>query len=285
MVKALRCLANRQAGIALPAVLICMALGGVLIAPSMAFVSSSLKVTLSQHDRIRGAYAAEAGVEDVLWRVKNSQSPRTTLPETPSGMNVTMSTESRGNYTMYAGEWVTTNEHYDWLLVTSNVTWDAGHGAYKYVVTITWDVSDDPSAVIHIAEIGARLPMGYTYETGSTALFGSNLSQFEPAITADREGAQMVNWVFETPRPSVRKNDPTRTQTFYMSGSGEINNNYSWAVAERTDVGPVGELSGSFYTITSIATRPSGGLTARVVANAMMADNSVYIISWRIYGQ
>lgn len=221
-----------------------------------------------------GLYAADAGVEHVLWSIKGGTAIPTSLPQNLNGMQVTMTTVTQGNYTLIAGEWVPPNGHSDWLVVTGDMVWDGSASAYKYTITVTYQ-GDGQGKVI---EVGARLPIGYDYQADSAALFGDNLSTDEPSNELDGDGAHLLTWTF-----GQIILDPTRTQIFYATGSGELSGDYAWAVLTRSDVGEVGELAGTFYIITATATRPQdGAVTAKVEANVMQSGSDVYITSWRI---
>jgi hypothetical protein len=131
-------------------------------------------------------------------------------------------------------------------------------------------------------EIGARLPPGYEYQDGSAFGFPGNLSRLEPEETQDVYGAGMLKWVFSEPRPIINLQNPVKTQIFYVTGSGELEGDYTWVVAARSDIGIVGEIQGTLYIITSTATEPgTGEVTGRIVAEILEAD-SRYILSWQI---
>ncbi len=261
-----------ERGQALPAVLLCLAVGALLIAPSISYTTTNLHAGVHQEASTLGLYAADAGVEHVLWAIKGGAALPTSLPQSLNGMQVTMTTVSKGTYTLIAGEWVPPNGHSDWLVVSSTMVWDAG--AYKYTITVTYQGEGQGK----VTEVGARLPIGYDYQAGSAALFGSNLSTAAPSNELDGDGAHLLTWTFGQITLS-----PTRTQIFYATGSGELSGDYAWAVLTRTDVGEVGELTGAFYIITATATRPQdGAVTAKVEANVMKSGSNVYITSWRI---
>ena len=124
---------------------------------------------------------------------------------------------------------------------------------------------------------------GYMYVDNSAGLFGSNLSEDEPDIVPDSVGAQMLNWEFGNPKPEVTQSHPVATQTFYLTGTEPLDDYYSWIVANRTDVGEVGEYSGTLYRITAVARRAEDNRgISRIVADALI-DNlrDVYIIGWQ----
>ena len=56
----------------LPVVLIFMVVGALLITPSLSFASTGLRSTLANRERVDQLYAAGAGVEDAIHKVKNN---------------------------------------------------------------------------------------------------------------------------------------------------------------------------------------------------------------------
>jgi len=231
---------------------------------------------------MRGIYAADAGIEDTLWSLGNGVTPATQLSENVNRMDVTIQTEDKGMYTVYLGELIQPGEHNEYLNVDGEMVWDGDAEAYKYTVTVTWQ-PESGLPTIHLIEVGARIPAGYTYQSGSAALFAENLSTDEPDETIDTQGAYLLNWELGPPYPEVSEEDPVETQIFYITGEGEQEGHYGWVVANRDDIGAVGEITGTSYRITATATRPEDGeTTARIVAEAMIEGGTTYIFSWQI---
>lgn len=270
-----------ETGQALPVVLILLVLGGLVIAPSLSYAATSLDSGRNNMRSVNGLYAADAGVQDALWCLNNGVPTNTSLSETLNGMTVTIQTEVKGDYVLYAGEWVTGTGHYDWLTVTGEIVWDGGAGAYKYTITVTRE--PETSGNIKLSKVGARLPVGYSYQAGSAALFGENLSTDEPDDELDGAGAHLLDWEL-FPEPVLDAGNPTRTQIFYATGTGSLEGHYSWVIANRADVGAVGELSGAFYIVTATATE-GGETVAVIVADVMMSEGVPYITAWKINPQ
>lgn len=273
---------NHELGYALLSTLICLMVGGLIVAALLSYANTTLRARASLERCIKGIYDADAGVENVLWCLNHSISPNATLPQTLNGNNVSMEVEEIGECTLCAGEWIILDDHGSWLLVGGELLYDEFEEAYKYTITVTWN-AESQGTDIHISEVGARLPMDYTYKEESASVFGSNLSTDEPDDELDYDGAHLVSWVLPPPRPSVKYDDPTKTQEFYITGEAELSGQYCWVVAKRTDIGYISELNGTFYIITSIATRPEDNeFVTKIVADVMLSKGNVYIISWQI---
>jgi len=279
-----------EKGQALPVVLVLLVLGGLLIAPCLSYASTSLNAGQIIEKNVRGVYAADAGVENTLWKLKNappdSYPDFYQLPESVNQMQVAIETEERGKYALYYGELVEVRDKYYYLAVDGEMEW-IEEETYKYTITVTWQ-PESGTPTIHLEEIGVRLPIGYGYQPGSASSFFDNLSRDEPVDTLDGADAQMLNWEFGSPPPDVSELDPIATQTFYVTGEGEQEGDYTWVVAQPDIIDIVGEITGGLYRITATATRPEDGeITARVMADATLdeATGDISIILWQINPQ
>ena len=282
MRKIWRLILKGELGQALPITLALLVIGGLTIVPSLNLTFSSAKNSRMLEAGIRGTYAAEAGVEDTLWSLANGVSPSSQLADNINDMQVNIQTVDKGTYTVYFGELIEAGEHMDYLDVAGNMTWDAGADAYKYTVNVTWQPNPGPPT-IKLGEVGARIPVGYTYQAGSAAAFAENLSTDEPDEVLDSQGAYLLNWDLGTPAPSISEGQPVQTQIFYIDGTGNLEDYYAWVVADRSDIGAVGEITGNAYRITATAICPeTGGTTAKIVAEAMIDGGLTYITSWQI---
>ena len=271
-----------ERGQALPVALVLLVLGGLMIVPTLDYAATGLDGGRVIGKGVRGIYAAEAGVEYVLWCLDNAVSPPEQLPEIINGMDVSIQTEETGDYTQYFGEVVQAGSHSNYIDVDGEMVWDGEAQAYRYTVTVTWQ-PDTGQPTIHLEEVGARLPIGYSYQSGSAAGFANNLSPGEPGETLDTFGACMLQWELGEPLPSVSEQNPVETQTFYITGEGSDEGHYAWVVASREDIGSVGQITGTLYRITAIATHnQSGEITARIVADVMPETGAMHIISWQI---
>ena len=283
MLRHLKQLVSSEKGQALPIVLALLVIGGLTIIPSLGYVTTNLKSSRMLVEGVRGVYAADAGIEDALWSLSNGIPPSAQLSDNVNQMEVAIQTENKGDYTLYLAQLIEPAGHSHYLDIFGEMVWDGGANAYNYTITITWQ-ADPGSPPIKLAEVGARIPIGYSYQSGSAANFTENLSTDEPDETLDAQGAYLLNWVLGSPRPAVSENVTVKTQTFYITGEGSQEGHYAWVVAAEGDIGAVGEISGTFYRITATATHPGNGeTTARIVADVMIEEEGrIYIISWQI---
>lgn len=282
MLRFLKQIIGDEKGQALPVVLALLIVGGLMVTPTLNYAATSLNSGRIIEKGVNGLYAADAGVEYTLWYLTNDIPPPQQLPENINRMEVALQSEELGTYTLYFGELIQTDGHINYLSVEGEMVWDGTAGAYKYTITVIWQ-PESGIPVIHLEEVGARIPLGYGYQSWSAASFAENLSTNEPDEVVDGAGAYMLNWVPESPYPSVSEDDPVQTQTFYITGEGSQEGDYAWVVANREDIGAVGEINGTIYRITATATRYGDGeTTAEIVADAVIAEGTADIISWQI---
>jgi len=262
MAKLWQQITKSEKGQALPIVLILLVVGGLLVAPSLNYAATSLNAGRIVKQNVRGIYAADAGVEHALWCIENDSKIPKKLPENVNQLEVKINDKKeKGTYTIYYGELTKTGKHSDWLDVEGEMVWDEEEEAYEYTITVTWQ-AEPGSPNIKLDEVGVRLPVGYSYQSGSADSFGDNLSTEEPDDTLDGAGAHMLNWELAKPYPEVSEEDPTATQTFYITGEEseeEPEGDYTWVLAQRHDVGEVGEIVGRLYKIEATAKVPGKG--------------------------
>jgi len=288
-----------ESGQALPIVLVLLLLGGLLIAPSLSYASTSLNAGQIVEKNVNGLYAADAGIEHALWSIKNdavpAQQPYPLPEENINQMRVAVDIfEDERTYTLYFGDIIVVDErpqgqeHWKWLTVEGEMVWDDIEQAYKYTITVTRQPEAEGN--IYLIEIGVRLPVGYSYQSES-----AGMSPLDPVpIEQDAAGAWMLAWKFDnnpntppyTPEPELLQDDPSswvKTQTFYITGTGELNGDYTWVVAKRNDIGTVGEVIGKIYRITATATSPEDGeITVEAYAMWYEQQGEMRIILWQI---
>ena len=279
MVRLLQQMISTEKGQALPLVLALLVFGGLVIAPSLSYATTSLKSSRILEEGVNGAYAADAGVEDTLWCLENSISPPQQLLENINQMQVAIQTEEKGTYTLCLGELSEPGAQYNKLDVSSNITWVEGN-RYKFEITVTLLIDQ----TVHLETTGARLPVGYHYEDDSVTRSDGEAA-CEPEITQDGQGADLLNWLWKDwglTRPALDKNNVEFKLTFYITGTGSQDGQYAWVIADPDVIGLVGEITGTSYRITATATRPGDGLpTAKITADVMMGE-AIYIVSWQV---
>jgi len=278
-------LSKRESGQAFILVLILLLIGGLMLPPLLGFVSTGLKAGQLCEQKTDELYAADAGVEDALWKIKNDA-----LDPLPYSYHITeingLITEING-LSVYvdideadtiAGEPVGAGQHAEWLIATTNVTYDAGH--YTYTIS----VSNSGNSTVMIAKILIDLPPGVDYVPISTS---SNLTEPQDAEPATISGSSATGitpvWENGTPRPGISRGE-TKHHCFKLSGPPGIEGieGHGFVEAQPTSMGTVWIMDVVPYSIRSQAKDASGAVLAeirvRVWGNSQLLD----ISSWQI---
>lgn len=92
-----------ERGIALPMALLLMVVAGMLVIPVLDLMTTSQKGGIGEEQQTEGLYAADAGIQDILWMYTNNSSYDLTSPYTLgsqiNGMTVTISKVKTENIT------------------------------------------------------------------------------------------------------------------------------------------------------------------------------------------
>ena len=99
-----------QRGYILPLVLVVVAVGGLTITPVLDYAATSLKGSRTIEKGVSGMFAADAGVEYVLWCLSTPGCVvPAQLPETVNGMDVSLAVTDLGQFTLYFGQLIQAN--------------------------------------------------------------------------------------------------------------------------------------------------------------------------------
>ena len=294
MVRLLKQFLSGEKGQALPVLLGLLAIGGLTIAVSLNYATTSLKGSGIVAESTKGIYAAGAGVEYALWSVGLNGTPLEEVPpqlsQNINQMPVGMETLDLGTFTLYCGELADPGDKSNYLALSSNISWVEGT-RYMFQITVTWQ-PETGSPNLHLETMGARIPVGYHYEADSVtrsdgeAACDPELPQC-PEITQDDQGADLLNWLWKDwglTRPELNKDNQEFILTFYITGTGSLAGRYAWVLIDPAAYGLLGEITGTRYRITATATRPEdGSTTAEIVSDVMIQDDgTVNIVSWQI---
>ena len=300
--KKLRLAGGQSGQTAFMTVLVLLILGGLIIVPLLGFTISGLKQGQAHEERTHEFYAADAGVEDAMWKIRNDA-----LPDGMQGPWDDMAYHS-GAYS-YAYDLPQLNDKD--LTVEINRMWLLqGHedrsvpfndkvtvvgsvvGPGKYEIAI---IDAGVPGGLKIERIGCWLPAGFSYVSGSGNL-GKDPSQ--PPVykrqptTSDFGGGQTIIWEY-SPAIEYSKLPGTadrKTITFDFTPATAMTGSFSWI---RMDVGKVGYLSYdlglSLYEIKSTAVDPVTGrwttLTAYTAKEEFRSFGTVIYGDYQATGQ
>jgi hypothetical protein len=269
-------LVKRQEGLALPTVLAMFAIGGLVIVPSISYVTTNLKAGMIAEEEFKGILAADAGVEDALWTLKNdipTSFPHSYEVADVNGLSVDVNIDQ---ITTIDGEEVGEGGvHADWLVVESSVTYDSG--IYSYLMSFT---NDEPKN-IKIVKILVIFPEGVDYVTDSTS---SNVTDPLDANPTSIMGTPStgITLVWENPDPPIVKNE-TKYHCFELSGPPGIEGveGHGFVESVSDDVGTVWISDVIPYSITAQAKREDDSVVATIRAG-VWSGSDLEISCWQV---
>ena len=286
---------------ALIAVLLLLALGALMIPPLLGLMQTGLKAGQVHESAMQEYYAADAGVEDGLWQIKNDQ--LSILFPPPDGYDEYAYSDYNPSYKWEydPGEdindkdvrvtienvWVPqispvpdpdtarliaegTEEEPPKLMVTGSVT---GASEYQIKLIYYWDDEEDENGGnLKVETIGIWLPPGFNYE-GNCSL--ANDPDTQPYSTPDVEdycSGKAVVWHFASVPlknfPGGTGKPMQRSFTFEFSpADGSPAAALSWIdTTGVTAIDYTWDADVKIYRISSVATDPTTGKQTTVEA-------------------
>jgi hypothetical protein len=265
---------------ALPVVLILLLFSGLLLTPVLSHVSTGLKAGTLQESKAALSYAADAGLEDALWRTSNEEVPLDPYDydteytySLPQGVNEKAVLVSMKQIWPLVGlesdENGTTPPSY--LLITGGIT-EVADGEYE--VQISYDGSEGD---LDVDRVGVWLPSGFEYVADSSSgITGDNPTE------ADWHGGKTLIWEFQppvnftdlpAPEPPGGGFTPgteypaTRYLYFNISPAGEaVGGSYSWVRTTNTALYLAWDTGCTIYQTSSTATDAVTGKNLNVEA-------------------
>ena len=274
MKKLLSKLIRDEKGQALPVVLILLVLGGLTIPPLLSHVTTGLQAGRIQEAEMDWLYAADAGLEDGLWRIKNEEMSfepydyETELPyKLPTDINdkdVTVNIkqvwpldnlETAENGTTPPPE----------LVIVGFVS-DSDAGQYQVEMAYDGSLGD-----VEVDRVAVWLPAGFEYVSDSS----SGITTANPNIV-DWRGGKALEWDFNpavnyedlpTPTPPGQPGGFTqaieypvkRILNFNFSPTGNPTSTLPWVRTTRSDIYLSWDICCECYKITSTATDAATG--------------------------
>ncbi|MCJ7515738.1 MAG: hypothetical protein MUO89_07225 [Dehalococcoidia bacterium] len=177
---------KKQAGQALPMALVLLALGAMIIVPTLVFTTTNLKATRVVDQKTREVYAADAGIEHALWHLQSEDrltriNPTNSWPMLPYELDdpinhkdVTVTIDKAwilsGLLNLPVSEPDEYSPYYanDHWTVIGAINIDI-QPRKNYVVDITTNEAAGTAYVDHIA---VWLPQGYSYVSNSVKING-----------------------------------------------------------------------------------------------------------------
>ena len=272
---------NESGQTALALVLILVILGTLILGPLLAYMNTGLKAGQMHEDKTQRYYAADAGIEDAMWQIKNAQLSNLfydydrydydtpypyTLADNVSGKNVDITIENvwipKGISVPDPDTARATIEDPK-LIVTGALT---GTSEYQIKLSYYYEaVGDSNGENLKVETIGIWLPPGFNYEGNCSLADDPDTQPYSSPDVEGYRGGKAVLWDFA---PLHLKDFPggtgypmERSFTFEFSPGGE-NPGAALSWIDTTEVAAIDytwDADVKIYKISSAATDPTTG--------------------------
>ncbi len=262
-----------QSGQALVLVLIFLLLGSLILVPVLDQIGTALKTGVAYEDKTKELYAADAGIEDGIWRIKYGGLQSLFGEECynfifDSNVSYELDTEVNGLTTNVTIQniWAPSNVTLTELDLTAEdvldmfdseklkISGSAGAVAgqpFHITIEFTPDTGDN----LTIKSVGIWLPQGFTYDEDNPSCDLDKLASIgEPYYRdsvniSDHNGGQAIVWNFDddssyplfTSFPNFSSDNGTLTSTFqfnyelHPTHPERTPSGIAWVVTEMTD--------------------------------------------------
>jgi len=271
-----------ESGQAFLLVLVMLVVGSLLIVPSLTLASTSLKAGQMVEENMKGIYAADAGIEDALWRLINDKPASFPYNYEITGINgMSVSVVIEEVISISGQEIGSPGEHQDSLESTTSVSYDAG--IYFYTMYLTNKCNSN----IKIKKILIDFPPDLEYSIGSTS---GNITSDDPAVYGSPNTGITLTWDMQTPYPAIEPGpDPgegeynTEAHTFQLSGPPDVVGVEGYGVVEanRQDIGTIWVEDSYAYSITAQSKDATDTIVATIRVGVWAGDE-LDISCWQL---
>ena len=283
-----------EKGQALILTVILMLVGSLIITSLLGFMSTGLLAGQVFEKKMDGLYAADAGVEDALWKIKNDPPASYPYPyQLPdvNGMSVSILIEEVTTfYVLDVGEGGIHNYYFELESEPVQPPYDDGS---DYIHEWRLRLTNKTNSPVKLERIIVSYSNELSYLSGLT---NEDIDGLAPPPAGDFESSNqeftyldndtLVTWEFPSPRPEIEAApDPdngdytTVTCTFELVGPEDAAGITVILVTKRTDIGAVWENKPHKITATALA---DDGSTVVVEAGVLEGSDTVSVRSWEI---
>ena len=293
MKKTLNKLIRKEQGQALIFALIMLAVGSLIVIPLLFFMSTGLTAGQIYEQKMEGLYAADAGVEDALWKIKND--PPASYPYSYqladiNGLTVSVLIEEVDElYGTYIGGG---GIHEMWLELNSERVqpplYDPVEDTYIHEWRLELTNKDNSNVSINSITVSYDNELEYLSGLHDEDVAGLAQGSFESFTTQFTylTNITMLTWELLPPRPKIDgAPDPdneiytTVSCTFQLKGPEDAPGISAYLVAARADVGTVWEYEP--FKITAQAD-DGGTVVSTIEAGVLEGPDSVLVGYWKV---
>jgi hypothetical protein len=283
VIKKLFSLMRRQDGMALVSVLAMLAIGSLLVIPSINYVSTIVNSGSIAKKEFKAIIAADAGIEDALWKIKNDMPSSFPYSYQITNMNGLAVDVDIDEVDAIAGEtFGEPGTHEDRLLVSGNATYNYSTGNYTY----TLELNSDHNKPIKIVRILIDFPLGVDYVSGSTSSNVTKPVDMDPT-TISGSSATGVTLLWEnegSPLPNI-PGYGIEYHIFKLSGQPDIEGmeGRGFVQALSQDIGLIWISDFAPYSIVAMAKNDSGDVEVTIRAGVWGGNGVLASIScWQV---
>jgi hypothetical protein len=274
---------KQQNGVALPVVLVMFAIGGLLVVPSINYMATNLKAGSATKAEFKGIFAADAGVEDALWQIKND-TPDFLDPYTITDINGMSVDINIDEVDTIGGVPVgSTGGDAEDLVLETLVTDDSGTGNYTYTLSVT----NNGTGLLSVDKILIDFPSGVDYVSGSTSTNVTLPEYAEPSVIGSPDTCITLLWINGTGSHPKIGTGETKYHCFKLIGppgmEEAIEESNGFVKVKRQNIGTV--WLGDFppYSIEAKAKDDSGTVVATIRAGVWGGEGVIASIScWQV---
>ncbi len=271
-------------------VLVLLVVGGLVLTPLLGLMSTGLVAGQVYERKAAELYAADAGVEDAIWKIQHDEIPTDGYPLRVNDKDVWVTIETTDTK-QFLIELLDLNEknwvHYDWVVFAGFP--ESGVAE----ITISWNGSGNQ----FLTDVGIWLSDPCSYVEGQ-AIPADDIRTQYPLCTLEEtphSGGTAFIWTWpdanQANGPSFNKNNRTATLTFEFSPESNPELSIAFTMTGREDVGLSYYGGSDSHTITATAISGTGTATAdfgsqtEIVARVVRrgCDGSeLIVLSWNI---
>lgn len=279
-----------QGGQVLPVVLVLLVVGTLVALPSLNYVQNSIKAGETIEENVFGLYAADSGIEDAFWRLKNEalqgqldNGPITyDLTETVNGMNVTVTMQ----FPNYIGEErvLSVGTHQDWIMTEQSCTPNGPPGigqTWTYTLNlIDWNSPKN----FNVSWLGIDLQGGLDYLGPVTG----NITTNPPTIQGSVIGGLSLGWGDPNGKLfTMQQTDPHNPITYTLSFqiiqvAGNLPSSNPVGVVYFYIQNEIKFVTSQWPYVVKATASNARGVQAEITAGVWMDDAGVTVRAWDI---
>jgi hypothetical protein len=265
----------------IPSVII-LVLCSLIIIPLLNLMGTGLTAVQTHYENTNRLYAADAGVQDAIWKIINGEGPDPEAdPPSPVLYDITLNDKNIS--VRIDASWILNGivsskygPHTEWVGMTTQGMPKANG---EYVIDINFTGEGNKK----IDSLGVWLPSGYIYEPGSCALYPENIIQTDPlpgtGITEINGGISIkwenVNYSFQghitqtfqfSPVPPIPEGTiPIGDVAWAQSLSQDIGLSYDRAIYTYVITSEASDSAGKSTTVMAVLNEDSGSTAGTII--------------------